>query len=40
MSYDFSVKSGIEFALKNNLTFDEAIIVLNFEISRLKKEVL
>jgi len=39
-SYDFSdYKNGIEFLIKNHLTFDEAIAVLDFEITRLKKEL-
>lgn len=39
-SYDFSnCKNGLEFVTKNNLTFDEAIKILDFEIIRLKKEL-
>lgn len=39
-SYDFfNCKNGIEFATKNNLTFDEALTILSFEINRLKKEL-
>lgn len=37
MDFVFSnCKNGIEFANKNNLTFDEALKILDFEINRLK----
>ena len=37
-SYNFSnCKNGVEFAVKNNLTFDEALKILDFEIERLKR---
>ena len=35
----FNCKNGVDFAIKNNLTFDEAITILDYEINRLKKEL-
>ena len=40
MSYDFSnYSNGVEFAIKNHLTFDEALKILDYEISKLKREL-
>ena len=39
MNYDFSkYNNGIDFVLKNNLTFDEAIEIIDQEIARLRRE--
>ena len=40
MSPNFSnTKNGVQFALKNGLSFDEAIEVLDKDIERLKNEL-